>query len=78
MFKKFREMRELKKTALQYQVLLLGKVYNFVEGLPDIIELAKRFKDMDMTELQKNIATELVKYIKANEDSVTKVDNEGK
>jgi hypothetical protein len=72
MFKYFREMRDLKRTALQYQCLLLGKAYGLVEGFPDLVELAKRLKDMDINELQKNIATELVTYMKANEPTVAK------
>lgn len=71
MFKYFKEMRELKKTQLQYSVLLLGKFYGLVEGFPDIVELAKRAKDLDVNEVQKLIVSELVSYMKANEETPT-------
>ena len=77
MFKTFREMRELKKASLRLQYLLLSKVYDFVEGFPDILELAKRAKSLDTNELQKLITTELVKYIKKDEEIVTNVDKVG-
>lgn len=71
MFKYFKEMRELKKTQLQYNVLLLGKFYSLVEGFPDIVELAKRAKDLDVNEVQKLIVSELVNYMKSNEETPT-------
>ena len=68
MFKYFKEMRELKKMKLQYEVLLLGKLYSFTklfDGGSDILELANKMKDVD----QKDIISELVKQIKSNEKS---------
>lgn len=69
MFKKFRETQELKKATLRLQYLLLSKAYELAEGFPDILELAKKASTMDMAELQKLMAVELVKYIKKNETS---------
>ena len=66
-FKYLKEMRELKKTALELKVVLLGKVYDVVqmfEGGTDILELANKMKDVD----QKDIIEELVRNI-TNEKS---------
>ena len=68
MLKYFKEMRELKKMKLQYEVLLLGKLYGFTKLFDDgsdILELANKMKDVD----QKDIISELVKQIKSNEKS---------
>ena len=66
-FKYLKEMRELKKTALELKVVLLGKVYDVVqmfEGGTDILELANKMKDVDQSqiieELVKNITKEKV------------------
>lgn len=59
---------KLKRSELQLKVLLLGKLYNFVESIPDIGELAKKFKDMDVNDFQNNVATELVNFMKAKEE----------
>ena len=62
MFKYFKEMRELKKTKLSLEVVLLGKLYDVVqmfEGGTDILELANKMKDVD----QKDIIEELVRNI---------------
>lgn len=67
-FKYLKEMRELKKTALELKVVLLGKVYDVVqmfEGGTDILELANKMKDVD----QKDIVAELIKNIKPDEKS---------
>lgn len=66
MFKYFK----LKKQKLLFETALLGKLYGFVDALPDIVELAKKAKDMDITELQKLIVEELVNYTK-NKEEVT-------
>ena len=68
MFKYWKEMRELKRTERQLKVVLLGKLYDLVEGFPDLIELAKRAKDLDMVELQKLLVEEIVKYTKSNKE----------
>ena len=66
-FKYLKEMRELKKTALELEVVLLGKLYDVVqmfEGGTDILELANKMKDVDQSqiieELVKNITKEKV------------------
>lgn len=67
-FKYLKEMRELKKTALELKVILLGKVYDVVqmfEGGTDILELANKMKDVK----QEDIVAELVNAIKTNEKS---------
>lgn len=66
MFKYFKEMRELKKMKLQYQVILLGKLYEVVqmfEGGTDILELAQKMKNVD----EKELVSEIVKNLKTNE-----------
>lgn len=67
MIKYFKEMMELKKTKAQIEVALMGKFYNLVEGFPDIVELGKKAKDMNIDEVQKMIVSELVGYIKSKE-----------
>ena len=74
MFKYFKEMRELKRAKLQFQAVLMGKLVGIVDSLPDIVEIAKKAKDMDMTDFQELIAEELVKYVKTkDEDAKTEV-----
>jgi len=66
MFKYFKEMRELKKTKLSLEVVLLGKVYDVVQMFDngtDIMELANKIKDVK----QEDIVAELVNAIKTNE-----------
>jgi hypothetical protein len=61
-----KEMRELKMTKLSLEVILLGKLYDVVqmfEGGTDILELAKKMKDVD----QKDIVSEIVKNVTAKE-----------
>jgi len=68
MFKYFREMRELKKMKLQYEVLLLGKLYGFTKLFDDgsdILELTNKMKDVD----QKDIVNELIKNVTNKEKS---------
>ena len=68
MFKYMKEMRELKKMKLQYQVILLGKLYEVVqmfEGGTDILELAQKMKNVD----EKELVSEIVKNLKTNEKS---------
>ena len=67
MFKYFKEMRELKKKKLLLETVLVSKLYGFIDGMPDLVSLAKRAKDMDMTELQKLMAAEIVNWVKTNE-----------
>jgi len=65
-FKYLKEMRELKKTALELKVVLLGKVYDVVQMFDngtDIMELANKMKDVK----QEDIVAELVNAIKSNE-----------
>ena len=65
MIKYFKEMRELKKARLTYQVLILNKINNFVNSITDITDIASKLKDVD----SKDLVSELVKVIKANEVS---------
>ena len=61
-FKYLKEMRELKKTALELKVVLLGKVYDVVQMFDngtDIMELANKMKDVK----QEDIVSELVKNV---------------
>lgn len=67
MFKYFREMRKLKKEKLLFEAALMGKLYGFVDALPDIVELAEKAKDLDITQLQKLFVEELVNYTKNKE-----------
>jgi phosphopentomutase len=65
-FKK--EVKELKKMKLQYQVLLLGKVYDVVQlfdGGVDILELAEKMKNVD----EKDLVDALVKNVTNKEKS---------
>jgi len=68
MFKYFKEMRELKRAKLQFQTALMGNLFSFVDGLPDIIDIAKKAKDLNINEIQNLIAVELVKYVKGKEE----------
>jgi hypothetical protein len=63
MFKYFKEMRELKRTERQLKVVLLGKLYDFVSGGSDILELATKMKDID----QKDLVSEIVKNVTSKE-----------
>jgi hypothetical protein len=54
---------KLKKQKLLLETLLLGKLYSLVEVIPDLAELATKLKDID----QKEVVSELVKYMKTNE-----------
>ena len=68
MFKYFREMRELKLSSMRYKVILLGKLYDWVQtfdGGTDILELANKMKDVK----QEDVLTEIIKNIKSNEKS---------
>jgi hypothetical protein len=67
MFKYFRyvkEMRELKKQQMVYTTALLGRLYDFVDSIPDIAEMATKLKGLDSMALQKGIVEELVKFTK--------------
>ena len=67
MFKYYKEMRELKKRNLLYTTALLGRLYDFVDAIPDIAELAQNLQGLDSTDLQKGIAESLVGFVKDNE-----------
>lgn len=60
LFKHYNELRELKKMKVEYEVILLGKIFEFINGGSDIIDLATKLKDID----QKDIVNELVNHIK--------------
>ena len=68
MFKYWKEMRLLKKQQLVYTTALLSKLYDFVESIPDIAELATRAKDLNINDMQKMIVDSLVDYAKAKEE----------
>lgn len=58
-FKELKETRELKKLSLQYQVLLLGKLYEFSSILDEgheLVELANKLKDVSQEDLIKEVA----------------------
>lgn len=62
MFKYFK----LKETKLQLEVLLLSKLHNVtkvIDSIPELLGIAEKLKDTD----QKEIVSELVKYIKTKE-----------
>lgn len=63
MFKYFKEMRELKKMKRQYEVIILGKVLEFINGTSDILEAANKVKNVD----SKDIVSEIVKFVKDKE-----------
>lgn len=68
MFKYWKEMRELKLSAMQYKVMLLGKLYDLVkvlEGGTDILELANKMKDVK----QEDILEQIVKNVTDKEKS---------
>ena len=57
-----------KKMKVQYEALLLKKIYDFTNSIPDIAELAQKLKGLDGTELQKAIAEVLVGFVKNKEE----------
>lgn len=66
MFKYFKEMRELKKDKLQYEVFLLGEVCKLVmelkkfnENKVDILNVVEKLKDVE----PKDIAGKLAEVI---------------
>jgi hypothetical protein len=63
MFKYFKEMRDLKKMKRQYEVIILGKVLEFINGTSDILEVANKVKNVDSND----IVSELVKFAKDKE-----------
>jgi hypothetical protein len=63
MFKYFKEMRDLKKMKRQYEVIILGKILEFINGSSDILEMANKLKNVD----QKDIVSEIVKFTKDKE-----------
>lgn len=77
MFNKFRYYRSLKRQNVIYMNELLEKACYLVDGMPDLIALAKRAKDLDIPELQKLIVEEIVKGVKANGETVAKDETVG-
>ena len=71
MFKYFIEMRDLRRKKLKLETALVSKLYGFIDGMPDIVELAKKAQGMDMVEVQKMVVEELVKYVKTKDDVET-------
>ena len=69
MFKYWKEMRLLKKQQLVYTTALLSKLYDFVESIPDIAELAKKTDQLNGAEFQRMIVDTLVDYAKTKEKS---------
>jgi hypothetical protein len=63
MFKYFKEMRDLKKMKRQYEVIILGKVLEFINGSSDILEMANKVKNVD----SKDVVSEIVKFAKDKE-----------
>lgn len=57
-----------KKLQLEFKTKLLEKANAFIDSIPDIVDLAKRSKELNTPEFQKLIAEELVKYMKVKLD----------
>lgn len=68
MFNYFKEMRELRKKKLLIQTALISKLYGFIDGMPDIVELAQKTKGLEGTEFQKMMVDSLVDWTKAREE----------
>lgn len=54
-FTNFIETRELKKTKLKYEVLILGNIYKLIslfktDNIIDVIELSKKMQNVDTQE----------------------------
>lgn len=67
-FKDKKTEKELQKATLVYAASILGRISDFVDSIPDLTELAMKVKDMDMVEVQKLMAEELVKYHASKEN----------
>jgi hypothetical protein len=67
-FKDKKTQKELQKATLVYAASILGRVSDFIDSIPDLTELAMKVKDMDMVEVQKLMAEELVKYHTSKEN----------
>ena len=68
----------------EFKAALWCKVYDAVNNFPDIVELAKKTKGMDTTDVQKLIVEELTNWYTSKEDNKeandtdgTKVDTDG-
>jgi hypothetical protein len=68
MFKYFKEMRKLRKQKLFLETALVSKLYGFIDGMPDIVELAKKTKGLDGVEFQKMVVDMLVDWTKNKEE----------
>ena len=68
MFNYFKEMRELRKKKLLIQTELISKLYGFIDGMPDIVELATKTKGLEGTEFQKVMVDSLVDWTKSREE----------
>ena len=66
-----------KRAEAEFKAVIWGKVFDLVNNMPDIVELAKKTKDMDQIEFQKEMAKVIVDYMKANEVSHTEDDKAG-
>ena len=55
-----------KNLQLEVKIKLLEKANALIDSIPDIVDLAKRSKELNTPEFQKFIAEELVKYMKDN------------
>lgn len=62
---------KLKKQKLLLETAIISKIYSLVDGIPDLIEFLQRAKDIDSSELQSLIASEIVKYAR-KDDSESK------
>lgn len=71
-----------KRAEAEFKAALWGKIYDAVSNFPDIVELAKKTKGMNTTDVQKLIVEELTNWYTSKEDneevneSVTKVDTD--
>lgn len=75
MFNYFKEIRGLKRSKLQLEVLILSKIYDLtkvIDGASDILEVAKAVMPTDKknaSDMQKEIVSNLVTYLKTKEES---------
>lgn len=60
---------KLKRQKLELEVNLLSRLYLLVDGMPDIIEIAKQLKGLDGEEFMKKAVEVLVDIAKPNDEN---------
>lgn len=66
--KRLKDNQSLRDQQLFYSTMLLAKLYEVSESIPDIAELAKNLKGMNKTQVQKELLGKIVEFVKKNED----------